>query len=81
VADGSDDIGGPSAGIEESEVDELVWAVVVTDVSVDDEITSDGSGGASTLANLARLANGGALALFLMTSTISCPFEFLVKVP
>jgi hypothetical protein len=42
VADGSDDIGGPSAGIEESEVDELVWAVVVTDVSVDDEITSNG---------------------------------------
>ena len=64
--------------VEETEVNKLVRAVI--DSSVADATTSHGSGGVSTLSFLARLENEGTLAVFWM-STISCPFEFLVKVP
>ena len=62
---------------DESEVNELVRAVV--DTSVADATTSHGSGSVSTLSFLARLGNECTLAVFLMMSTISCPFKFLVK--
>ena len=79
VVDCSDGIDRLRTGAVESWVDELVRLVIHTSVVV--ATTSEGSGGVATLSILARLGNKGALAVFLMLSTISCPFEFRAKVP
>ena len=79
VVDGSDGIDELRTGAVESWADELVLTLIDTsDVAAS---TSEGSGGVATMSVLVRLGNRGALAVFLMLSTISCPFEFRAKVP